>query len=145
MTTWVQSLGQEDLLEKEMAPHSSILAWEIPWVEKTGGLQSIGPEKVGYDWAHIFRTHYFVYYRCTIKYIMTICNKIDGWDLNDHSLHGFFLIKFLQFTYLNNLVWSLDLLKLFMRNTGSMPFRFKDLYLAKVLPIAEDLTIPERH
>ena len=33
MTTWVQSLGQEDLLEKEMAPHSSILAWEIPWTE----------------------------------------------------------------------------------------------------------------
>ena len=36
--TWVQSLGQEDLLEKEMATHSSILAWKIPWTEKPGGL-----------------------------------------------------------------------------------------------------------
>ena len=40
--TWVQSLGQEDLLEKEMALHSSILAWGIPWTEKPGGLRSVG-------------------------------------------------------------------------------------------------------
>ena len=40
--TWVRSLGQEDPLEKEMAPHSSILAWRIPWTEELGGLQSTG-------------------------------------------------------------------------------------------------------
>ena len=40
--TWVQFLGQEDPLEKEMAPHSSILAWRIPWTEEPGGPQSIG-------------------------------------------------------------------------------------------------------
>ena len=40
--TWVQSLGQEDLLEKEMATHSSILAWKIPWTEEPGRLQSMG-------------------------------------------------------------------------------------------------------
>ena len=39
---WVQSLAQEDPLEKEMATHSSVLAWEIPWTEGPGGLQSIG-------------------------------------------------------------------------------------------------------
>ena len=39
---WVRSLGQEDPLEKEMATHSSILAWEIPWAEEPGGLQSVG-------------------------------------------------------------------------------------------------------
>ena len=39
--TWVQFLGQEDPLEKEMAPHSSILAWRIPWTEEPGGPQSI--------------------------------------------------------------------------------------------------------
>ena len=39
---WVQSLGQEDPLEEEMATHSSILAWEIPWTEEPGGLQSMG-------------------------------------------------------------------------------------------------------
>ena len=42
--TWVQSLGQDDLLEKEMATHSSILAWESPWTEKPGGLQSMGSQ-----------------------------------------------------------------------------------------------------
>ena len=40
--TWVQSLGQEDPLEKEMATHSSILAWRIKWTEEPGGLQSMG-------------------------------------------------------------------------------------------------------
>ena len=40
--TWVPSLGQEDPLEKEMATHSSILAWRIPWTEELGGLQSMG-------------------------------------------------------------------------------------------------------
>ena len=40
--TWVQFLGREDSLEKEMAIHSSILAWKIPWTEEPGGLQSMG-------------------------------------------------------------------------------------------------------
>ena len=44
---WVQSLGQEDLLEKEMAPHSSTLAWKIPWMQESGGLQSMGSQRVG--------------------------------------------------------------------------------------------------
>ena len=49
--TWVQSLGQEDPLEKEMATHPSILAWKIPWMEEPGGLQSMGSQRVGHDWA----------------------------------------------------------------------------------------------
>ena len=48
---WVQSLGQEDTLEREMATHSSILAWEILWMEEPGGLQSMGSQRVGHDWA----------------------------------------------------------------------------------------------
>ena len=47
--TWVQSLGGEDLLEKEMATHSSILAWKIPWMEEPGRLQSMGSKRVGHD------------------------------------------------------------------------------------------------
>ena len=43
--TQVQSLGREDLLEKEMAPHSSILAWKIPWMEEPGRLQSMGSQR----------------------------------------------------------------------------------------------------
>ena len=49
--TWVRSLGQEDPLEKEMATHSSILAWRIPWTEEPGRLQSTGSQRVGHDWA----------------------------------------------------------------------------------------------
>ena len=45
----VQSLGQEDTLEKGMATHSSVLAWEIPWTEKPGGLQSMGSQRVGHN------------------------------------------------------------------------------------------------
>ena len=47
--TWVQSLGREDPLEKDMATHSSILAWEIPWTEETGRLQSMGSQRVKHD------------------------------------------------------------------------------------------------
>ena len=47
--TWVRSLGWEDPLEKEMAIHSSILDWRIPWMEEPGGLQSMGSQRVGHD------------------------------------------------------------------------------------------------
>ena len=47
--TWVQTLSLEDPLEKEMATHSSILAWRIPWTEESGGLQSTGSQRVGHD------------------------------------------------------------------------------------------------
>ena len=46
--TWVSSLGQEDPLEKEMATHSRILAWEIPWIEEPGRLQSVGLQRIGH-------------------------------------------------------------------------------------------------
>ena len=47
--TQIRSLGQEDSLEKEMATHSSILAWRIPWIEEPGGLQSMGLQRVGHN------------------------------------------------------------------------------------------------
>ena len=49
--TWVQSLGGEDLLEGQMDTHSIILAWRILWTEEPGGLQSMGSQRVGWDWA----------------------------------------------------------------------------------------------
>ena len=54
LTMWetrVQSLGREDLLEKEIATHSSILAWKIAWTEEPGRLQSMVSQRVGHDWA----------------------------------------------------------------------------------------------
>ena len=47
--TWDRSLGGEDPLEKEMATHSSTLAWKIPWMEEPGRLQSMGSQRVGHD------------------------------------------------------------------------------------------------
>ena len=52
--TWVQSLGQKDPLEKEMATHSSTLVLEIPWTEEPGRLQSMGSQRVGRDFTFTF-------------------------------------------------------------------------------------------
>ena len=59
--TWVQSLGWEDPLEKEMATQSSILAWRIPWTAEPGGLQSTGLQRIRHDWEtslSLYFTHY---------------------------------------------------------------------------------------
>ena len=55
--TRVRSLGQEDPLDKEMATHSSILAWKIPWMEEPGRLHSMGSQRVGHDWATYIILH----------------------------------------------------------------------------------------
>ena len=49
--TWVRSPDQEDPLENGVATHSSVLAWEIPWTEKPGGLQAVGSPRIGHGWA----------------------------------------------------------------------------------------------
>ena len=54
---WVQSLGQEDPLEKGVAPYSRILAWKIPWTKVPGRLQSMGSQRIGHDRAHT-HTHF---------------------------------------------------------------------------------------
>ena len=67
--TWVLSLGQEDPLEKEMATHSSTLAWKIPWTEERGGLQSMGSQSFGHDSGAntITAVHLQVLGSCTAK------------------------------------------------------------------------------
>ena len=55
--TWVQSLGGENPLEKELATHSSALAWRIPWTEKPGRLQFMGSQRVEHDW-YIWKSPY---------------------------------------------------------------------------------------
>ena len=71
---WVQSLGQEDSLEKEVATHSSILAWKTPWTEEPDRLQSMGSQKVGHDLAtkhqnclELFIV--YVFYKCILCYL----------------------------------------------------------------------------
>ena len=54
---WVRSLGREGSLEKGVVTHSSIVAWRIPWTGEPGGLQSMGSQRVRYDWAHTHLKH----------------------------------------------------------------------------------------
>ena len=61
--TLVRSLDQEDPLEKEMATHSSILAWEIPWTEEPGGLQSMGSQKSQYKYIYIYIFFFRFFYK----------------------------------------------------------------------------------
>ena len=81
--TWVQSLGQEDPLEKEMTPHSNTLAWRIPWTKEPGGLQFMGSQRVRYDRA-AFTSH------TECVFIVTVVlenSKPNSW-LNNINLCG---------------------------------------------------------
>ena len=68
--TQVRSLGAEDPLEKGMATHSSILAWKIPWMEEPDGPQSMGSQRVGYDW--VTNTH------LTVTIIISLLKSVKG-------------------------------------------------------------------
>ena len=77
--TRVQSLGREDLLEKEMLTHSSILAWKIPWTEKPGRLQSMGSQRVGHDWeTSLSLSHTHAAAAKSLQSCPTLCDPIDG-------------------------------------------------------------------
>ena len=82
--TWVQSLGWEDLLEKEMATHSSILAWKISWMAESGRLQSMGSQRLGHDWATLLSLFTFVTLNITLisrcLYVYIIFKQLD-WNL----------------------------------------------------------------
>ena len=74
----VQSLGQEDPLEKEMAAHSSVVAWRIPWTEEPGGLQSMGLQRVGQDSAAEDET--VISEVKTVKFLNT--RSVISWHFN---------------------------------------------------------------
>ena len=79
--------GQEVPLEVEMATHSSILAWEIPWTEEAGGLQSIGSQRVRHDWVTKYNTHY----------LMNVCIQIiasESWNHGIEHYRTFIIIFF---------------------------------------------------
>ena len=74
--TWVQSLGWEDPLEKEVATHYSIQAWKIPRTKEPGGLQSMGSQRVGRNWATSLRFTSSYWYRENLK---TLLKDIREW------------------------------------------------------------------
>ena len=78
----VWSLGQEDPWEKVMATHSSILAWKIPWTEEPGGLQSMGLQRVGHNWAtntSWLKVNYISYCHKLLKFTRTFAN-MTSWN-----------------------------------------------------------------
>ena len=88
--TRVQSLGQEDLLEKGIAIHSSIPAWRIPWTEEPGGLQSVGLQRDGHDWATNITTPKLIVFSHSLSfenwiYLLFNCSVISD-SLRPHGL-----------------------------------------------------------
>ena len=84
-TTQVQSLGWEELLEKEMATHSSIPAWKIPWMEEPGRLQFMGLQRVGHDWATSLQGSnpwHRLSPKCSFFFLSTPCSL---WNLSSLS------------------------------------------------------------
>ena len=85
--TWVQSLGQEDPLEEEMAIHSSIFAWEIPWTEEPGGLQSTGSQRIRHDVAikqqqydqnpHFWKVNFGIQFRTLFPFPSWMVEKLQ--------------------------------------------------------------------
>ena len=89
--TWVQSLGWEDPLEKEMAIHSRTIAWKISWTEEPGRLQSMGSQRVGHDWVtslHLYIKTKYVGGKTKVKndsfVIYTISNSEEVWVTIGH-------------------------------------------------------------
>ena len=82
--TWVQSLGREDPLEKEMAIHSSILAWTIPWTEELGGLQPTGREELDMTSLSLSLTYFRSLLKCfllrasLVAEMESVCNVTDA-------------------------------------------------------------------
>ena len=103
--TWARSLGWgEDPLEKGMATNSSILAWEIPWTEEPGGLQSLGSPRVGHKWAtNTFTSHMDI----TIHKNLLNCAKGDMMFV---SLSLFFFFAILQYLWGRLIVTVLPML-----------------------------------
>ena len=103
--TWVQSLGQEDPQEKEMAIHCSILAWKIAWMEETGWLQSKGSQRVGHDWVTKHSTRSTLYNICACMCVLCCFGHVwlfaTPWtvcSLPGCSVHGILQARILEWT-----------------------------------------------
>ena len=78
---WVRFLGREDPLEEEMAPHSSILAWRIPWTEEPGGLQSMGSQRVGHFMEYNLYAVQYTCFTCTVWVLTNTYRHVNTFAL----------------------------------------------------------------
>ena len=118
--TWVQSLGWEDPLEKEMTIHSSTIAWKIPWTEEPGRLQSMGSQRVRHDWATSlsFPWSHFVITFIGYSIVLKILGTVLSWEkwllvvircVISHEIKGWFLFGRKAMTNLDNILKSGDI------------------------------------
>ena len=126
--TWVRSLGREDPLEKEMATHSSILAWRIPWTEELGGIQSMGRKELdATERLHFTSLHgnsIFSFWRNSLAVFHSGCNNLHSQQHYRRvpfsiSSPAFVLCRFLMMATLINVPWY--------------PLTLKQLWLPKLL------------
>ena len=106
--TQVWSLVQEDPLEKEMETHSSIFAWRILWTEKPGGLQSVGLERVRFDWAQTHmpaHTHTFSKVSCGQKSDAKIITALSSGIPFKHPPLSFWHTRIIKLIYFLSLSW----------------------------------------
>ena len=99
--THVQSLGQEDPLEKGMATHSSILAWRIPWTEEPGGLQSKRSQRLGHDWENkhtysISFLFYITYSACYRNMNLLLIRSEESGRAKTRHVSRYFAFKKIQ-------------------------------------------------
>ena len=160
--TWVWSLVWEDLLEKEMASHSSVLVWEIPWTEEPGGLQFTGSQRIGYNWANEHALRFFL--RCILcSNILRYVESKTPWKSNSNKLREIFSSKNNTYSEVGSSksIWGRNLhicwngcvsiesvyicqqgahysrdtrAHVFRRQTGKMPVRQKTLSTLKTEP-----------
>ena len=122
--TWVWSLGWEDTLEKEMATHSSILAWRIPWMEEPGGLQSTGLQRVRRDFIFTFLSLSYHFTRLHIyALIYDICFSLSDLlhSFSSSAKSGFQTLSIFCFQKNSNL--KLRTHSLFSDFTGTFLYR----------------------
>ena len=96
MKVW--SLGQEDYLEKEKAAHSSILVWRIPWTEEPGGLQSMGSQTAGHDWATNTFTFHFLSFTYLKSYLILKSNHFSYFYSGLHKVRWHTIIKVCEYS-----------------------------------------------
>ena len=122
--TQVQSLSWEDPLEKEMAAHSSILAWKIPWSVEPGRLLSMGSQRVGHDWATSLTSLHFTVPNKTVAYLYPfgVSNERDRIPGSSFSMHLQSLVTWvLKFT---SEIISISVVLIFLKFLhGSYPHR----------------------
>ena len=139
---WVQSLNLEDSLQKKMATHSSILAWKIPWTEKTGRPGFTGLQRVGYYWVteHTISIKYYVSFRCKTSWFSTYILQNDHYDKSEHPLlHKiiFLVLITLKIYSLSNLQINNIVLLALVTTLHMMP-RIS-LFILPTLPLLESI------